>query len=97
MLMFAANSNKVNIVKVLLASGANPNLRAHDGTTPLHMASSFNHLDVVRALIEGRARVDEEASGFTPLGFAAENGHLEVVKELLRAGARPKGELDELR
>ncbi|KAL6076684.1 E3 ubiquitin-protein ligase HTD1, variant 3 [Balamuthia mandrillaris] len=59
------------MVKVLLAHGADPNLRTEDGSTPLHFAAEKN-AEIVRLLLEAGAEVnvcanisrsDEEGEG----------------------------------
>jgi ankyrin repeat protein len=57
--------------------------------TPLVTASALGHLDIVQALLEAGADVNQqnEVTGFTPLISAADNGHLEVLSFLLETGA----------
>eukprot|EP00398_MALV-I-01_sp_L67-1_P000446 gene446-863_t len=57
----------------------------YEGSTPLHMASRQNHLEVVTTLIRDyKAQVNaRDARDHTPLHLAAEKGHLEVVKALI--------------
>lgn len=53
------------VVELLVAAGADPNLRRRDGDTPLHVASSGA---VARALIRGGADVNARGQwGWTPL------------------------------
>jgi ankyrin repeat protein len=63
------------------------------GLTPLMMAAAFGHRDLVRRLIEGRARVnDQTKEGLSALAFAADcgwtAGTTDCFNELLKAGAR---------
>ena len=76
------------IIKILLDSGANPNLRRNDGTTALYWAASSNDSELVRILIEAGARVDAEQpeEAYTSLHQASEHGNFELVKLLLKAG-----------
>ena len=68
--------------------------------TPLFLAASAGHADVVQTLLEAGAAVDAacfhphgwRASRQTPLMGAAQNGHAEAVRRLLAAGA-PVGTL----
>lgn len=56
-----------------------------DATTSLHQAVSNGHQDVMRALLEAGANVDEEDnSGATPLHLAARK---DMVEMLISAGA----------
>ena len=60
--------------------------------TALHKAAIFNHLEVIRALLQADA--DIEAKGLkygklhlTPLHLATEAGNLEAVRLLIESGA----------
>src|SRR5689334_21144980 len=49
----AAQHGHVNLVRLLLKHGADPNAReAGDNTYPLHWAAANRHIDVVRALLD---------------------------------------------
>ncbi|KAK4168218.1 hypothetical protein QBC43DRAFT_359993 [Cladorrhinum sp. PSN259] len=56
---------------------------------PLHFASHFGHLAVVKLLLDKGADLEARGSeyGQTPLIWAAENGHDAIVKLLLDRGA----------
>jgi hypothetical protein len=55
---------------------------------PLFIAASNGHLEVVHALLEAKAKVDQaDNDGWTPLFMAAQKGHFEVVRALLEANA----------
>ena len=58
------------------------------GDTPLFVACSRGHLEVVRLLVEKGADMDK-AAGFcgTPLIMACQEGHLEIVRLLVEKGA----------
>ena len=87
-LMFAAERGFVEIVKTLLAQGANLNHQNKYGFAALHAAASNNHAEVVKLLLEKGAQVDpRDELGQTPLYFAAERGYLEVVRLLVARGA----------
>lgn len=53
--------------------------------SPLWLACLYNHLEVVKALLEAGA--DMESDDCTPLFIACASGHVEVVKALMEAGA----------
>ena len=58
-LLYAASEGHLAAVEVLLAAGANPNLRdTHDGWTALTHACSNGATDVVAALLRGGAKVN---------------------------------------
>ena len=88
-LMTAARTGNVDIVKALLAHGANVNAKeGARGQTALMWAVAEKHPEVARLLIDQRADVHaRSASGFTPLLFAAEQGDLDSARILLDAGA----------
>ena len=65
---------------LLDAPGANPNLSANDGATPILIAAQNGHIKVVRFLIEKAVDVKKTMnSGATALFVAAQNGILEVA------------------
>lgn len=88
-LAIAAEAGHAEIVRTLLAAGADPNFGG--ATSPLEAAVVEGHLAVVEALIEKSADVNQKVEeGFTPLMTAAATGNLPMVQMLLDAGARPR-------
>ncbi|CAL1265864.1 unnamed protein product, partial [Larinioides sclopetarius] len=82
----AAATGNLDQVRALLKAGvkADPDL---EGRTALHLASANGHAAVVKALIEGGAKINAlDAAGYSPLHQAATEGHEEVVKLLLKNG-----------
>ena len=78
------------ICKMLITRGADVNLKASDGATPLLTAASIGSAEVVRLLLDKRAKVDAvDKLGGTPLMCAADRGDDEIVDALLSAGADP--------
>lgn len=58
------------------------------GTSPLHFAAQFNHLEVVEMLLKaGISRDARNKVERTPLHVAAQEGNTEVVKFLISYGA----------
>ena len=88
-LMTASFAGNVDVVKALLARGANVNAtEIAKGQTALMWAVSEGHRDVVRALLDQGADVNAHSTGqFTPLLFAARGGDVELARMLLVAGA----------
>ena len=78
-------------VRLLLASGADPNQANDRGWTPLHQAGYRNDPEMAALLLEAGARVDAEAhgSGGTPLVVALFWGHREAAEVLAEAGTVP--------
>ena len=82
----AACEGHVEVVRVLLAHGANVNVPGWEG--PLHIAACEGHVEVVRVLLAHGANVDaRDRKGSTALQFAASKGQVEVVELLLAEGA----------
>jgi ankyrin repeat protein len=89
-LYMAAQGGHLAVVRVLLASGADPAIAMlTDGATPVWVAAHNGHLDVVRMLTEARANVNtaKTITGATPVFVAAQYGHLDVVGALVDSGA----------
>ena len=78
-LMIATGSNRLQIVKLLLAAHANPNASVHGGLTALHLASKSGYKDIVASLLVAGANISALFSGRTPLDVAKNNKHADVV------------------
>lgn len=89
-LSLAADFGYVEIVRLLLDAGENPNrynpVGGHSHTTPLHQAAAKGHAEVVRLLVERGARTDLKDILWcaTPADWAEHAGKTEIVA-LLRA------------
>ena len=78
----------VDMVRLLLDRGADPNIRNDDHSTPLHQASSRKLLEAARLLLSCGAKVDEkDGRGKTPFQLVASD---EMAKLLLEHGAVPQ-------
>ena len=82
--MIASSAGHIEIVKALLAAGADVNMTNDNGQTPLHYASSRNREDIAKCLLEAGAHINAaDKLGNTCLHRAASRGHLSMVKLLL--------------
>ncbi len=89
-LVDASKTNNKNLVKEQLKTvSANCIYPYGEPRTPLVAASRKGALDIVKLLINAKAKINFHAKGDeTPLIAAAANNHLSLVKYLLKNGAR---------
>lgn len=80
----AAQHGQVDVVRVLLAHGGDPNrARTTDRATPLFIAAQVGRLDIVRVLLEFGADTSIATTHqATAVSVAQEQGHLEVSRLL---------------
>lgn len=82
-LVLAVENGDVDIVRLLLDAGADPDLKA-GGYTPLVRAALLGHLRISAMLLKRGASPDVKSSdGNTPLTAAAGMNRLDVVRALL--------------
>jgi len=91
-LYWASAQGEIDLVRLLLGEGADPNERSPDGEgTPLCAAACHGDTEIVRELLDHGADPNlKEDEWFTPLRWAASNGHLETALVLLDRGADPE-------
>ena len=78
----------VEVIKLLLAAGANPNLMKDDGWTALMFAATTGSANITRLLIKAEADVNAaNADGETALDIALDVGDRGVARILRKAGA----------
>ena len=85
----AAVNGHIDVVKLLLESGGDPNRVNNYGETPLHLAARSRCVQAVKILIDAVADLNApDKWGDSPLYYAVRNNHLDMVKLLLDAGAK---------
>jgi ankyrin repeat protein len=79
----AAAGQHLEIARLLLKHGADPNTRQSGGFTALHAAAQNGQVEMVELLIEHAADIEAKSEdGRIPLDFAREGGHERVVRLL---------------
>ncbi|KAL9949122.1 hypothetical protein ACHAQF_001194 [Verticillium nonalfalfae] len=88
-LFFAVRSQIVAVARLLLDRGADPDAYlSEDPPTALHLASELCDVEMMRMLLERRAKVDlRDFNGATPLFRVVAAGNIEAAKLLLQHGA----------
>lgn len=78
----------LEVAKLMLKVGENPNLKDERGNTPLILASYEGNSDLVALLLEHKADVNSVGfQGQTPLMAASYKGNVNIVRTLLTNGA----------
>lgn len=83
----AANWNEI-VAEYLIKRGATIHLKDEEGRTPLHVAASTNHTEMVVCLIEHGAGLEERTTVElqTPLHHATRNDAVEALQMLIEKG-----------
>ncbi|KAJ9638045.1 general transcription repressor [Knufia peltigerae] len=84
-LTFAAGNGYIEVVRELLAAGADPNKMMNDGYSAARAAAAEGRLDFLKLLMEHGANINVPTSPALPI--AASMGHKEVFEHLLASGA----------
>ena len=92
-LHFLAHMDRKEITELLIASGANVNVKDNYGTTPLHIAA-FMDLEFAELLITKKAAVNIiNDAGNTALDWAIRHNSIETVNLLRKHGGKTGEEL----
>lgn len=98
-LIHATMLSSVEIVRLLLAKGADPNIgdklvnehdrgMGWDKSTPLHFAAEKGNLEIAKLLIDAGAKTEaKDDCGVTPLMNAVKSGNIALAELLLNNGA----------
>jgi ankyrin repeat protein len=81
-LILASQKGNLDIVRVLLNSGARIDDIMTDGRTALLMACKNGHIEVVKLLLGRKANQFLKRNGISPRDIAKSNGHTEIVRIL---------------
>ena len=82
--------SQVEILRILLEHGADPNAINNFGATPIHFRAVEGSTQAVELLLSYKANPNLRCkNGSTPLSLAIEFGHLETIKALLVGKADP--------
>ena len=91
----AGEPNQSDLVKQLLAAGADPRFNANPSTSlqqcSVHFAAAFGRADTLRLLLDHDNNLANVLTrkGWSPLHYATHNKHLDAVKVLLEYLADP--------
>ena len=97
-LLWAATNGNIELVRTLLASGANIHATNNRGRTALHLAAAETihkeNLDIVRLLLDSMADPCLQSDGgWTPLHNASQSGNAQIVAVLLQTKADMNAQL----
>ena len=83
------NEDTTSLKQQLTQSGINPNTTLISDITPLMIASSCGHIEVLECLLQAEADVNsKDEDGYTPLAYAITGSKsLTIVQRLLQSGA----------
>ncbi|KAK0655664.1 ankyrin repeat-containing domain protein [Cercophora newfieldiana] len=91
-LYVAAYDGNEEILKLLLKHGADVNIMGSWDWTPLH--ASYDHADIVQALLEGGADIDKQSQNGTVTYLASKHNQEDTLRVLLAHDPKPNLELE---
>ena len=101
-LLTAVDINHLECVRILLAAGADPNIRGEEGDSPLCLCAQNRLLEMARLLLQCGADKTIDGSGgmagMNAMGYATSNLDLDMMRLLLAYGADPQlSDVDRMR
>ncbi|MFA5675068.1 MAG: ankyrin repeat domain-containing protein [Christensenellales bacterium] len=88
---WAAQEGHIDVIKLLVEHGANPDLLDDSGHTPLYKSASEGHTDIVEYLltcgVDIEGRLEKELNSTTPIMIACGWNKSKVVEVLIKNGA----------
>ncbi|KAH8660958.1 ankyrin repeat-containing domain protein [Tricladium varicosporioides] len=89
-LHLAAFWNRVEIVKLLIKKGVDPNVSGYRGRTPLHYAAAMSNIDTIKVLVQEKAKIDclDKSNQDTPLSLALEWGSWKAAILLMKSKSK---------
>lgn len=88
LLFYAIISLDLPVLRILVSSGANLELKFHS-YTPLHLTVRYPFIEGTRLLVSSGSNIDTPSgyTGKTALHYAAEIGNIDIAQILIQAGA----------
>ncbi|MGE5341629.1 MAG: ankyrin repeat domain-containing protein [Candidatus Omnitrophota bacterium] len=83
-LFVSVSVGNIEIAKMLLNVGANPNILEGEGVTPLVEAVEKENVELVQLLLKHGAKVDMKGLVYKPLEIAKKKGNIKMIKLLER-------------
>ncbi len=93
-------NNNINLTKLLLEAGGDPNIEDENGNTPIMVASAKGNIKIIKLLIKYGAQINHwNKRCLTPIVVGALNpsNKIEVIQLLLNKGALPDKLLEKVK
>ncbi|XP_015276083.1 PREDICTED: protein fem-1 homolog A [Gekko japonicus] len=92
-LMISCYKGHSEIARYLLERGADVNRRSVKGNTALHDCAESGSLEILKLLLDSKARMEKDGYGMTPLLAASVTGHTNIVEYLIEGALQEEEEL----